>query len=136
MSTLGTIDPQNSITYRNESGTLSYLGRLSYDYKSRYLLQFVFRTDASTRFAPANYWGFFPGVSAGWVISDEDWFKDNVSWMNYLKIRASYALTGNDNVKPWKWLQLYSILPSTGMGFGPAGSTSGEVHLLRVLHPK
>jgi TonB-linked SusC/RagA family outer membrane protein len=125
VSTLGTIDPQNSITYRNESGTLSYLGRLNYDFKSRYLLQFVFRTDASTRFAPANYWGFFPGVSAGWVISDENWFKDNVSWMNYLKVRASFARTGNDNVKPWKWLQLYGILPSTGMGFGSAGATSG-----------
>lgn len=124
VSTLGTIDPQNSITTRTESGSLSYLGRLSYDYKSRYLLQFVFRTDASSKFSPANYWGFFPGVSAGWVVSDEHWFKNNISWMNYLKIRTSFGRTGNDNVKAWKWLQLYSILPSSGVSFGPGGGTN------------
>jgi hypothetical protein len=90
----GTLNTSNSITYRTESGTLSYLGRVNYSYKSRYLLQFVFRTDASTKFAPENYWGFFPGVSAGWVVSDENWFTEHVAWMNYLKVRASVGITG------------------------------------------
>ena len=117
----GTLNTSNSITYRTESGSLSYLGRLNYSYKNRYLLQFVYRQDASTRFAPENYWGSFPGVSAGWVVSEESWFKDNVSWMDYLKIRGSLARTGNDNVKAWKWMQLYKAETDKGMGFGSNG---------------
>lgn len=117
----GTLNTSNSITYRTESGSLSYLGRLNYSYKNRYLLQFVYRQDASTRFAPENYWGSFPGVSAGWIVSEENWFKDNVSWMDYLKIRGSLARTGNDNVKAWKWMQLYKAETDKGMGFGSNG---------------
>jgi TonB-linked SusC/RagA family outer membrane protein len=117
----GTLNPQNTQTSRSESGTLSYLGRLSYNYKSKYLFQFVFRQDASSRFAPENYWGFFPSVSAGWVISDENWFKDNVGFVNFLKLRGSIGKTGNDNVKPWKWLQLYGYATDRGMGFGSNG---------------
>lgn len=117
----GTLNPSNTFTSRFETGTLSYLGRVSYNYKSRYLFQFLFRADANSKFAPANYWGFFPTVSAGWVLSDEDWFKDNVPFVNFLKIRGSIGRTGNDNVKPWKWLQLYSAAPDKGMGFGGNG---------------
>ncbi|AEV99910.1 SusC/RagA family TonB-linked outer membrane protein [Niastella koreensis] len=119
--TAGTIDPTLTISHKVESGSLSYLGRLNYAYKSRYLFQFIFRSDASSRFAPKNYWGKFPMASAGWVISDEDWFKDNVGFVNFLKIRGSMGITGNDNVKPWKWLQTYTILPGTGIGFGSNG---------------
>ncbi|MCH5597783.1 SusC/RagA family TonB-linked outer membrane protein [Niabella ginsengisoli] len=117
----GTLNPSNTITYRTESGSLSYLGRLNYNYKSKYLLQFVFRTDASTVFAPENYWGFFPGVSAGWIISDEDWFKNSVPWVDYLKIRASLGRTGNNNIKAWRWMQLYKAETDKGMGFGSNG---------------
>jgi len=117
----GTLNASNTITYRSESGSLSYLGRMNYNYKSKYLLQFVFRSDASTVFAPKNYWGFFPGVSAGWVVSDENWFKSSVSWINYLKIRASLGRTGNNNIKAWKWLQLYSAAMDKGFGFGSNG---------------
>lgn len=138
VSTLGDIDQQNSYSNRNEGGSLSYLGRVNYDFKSRYLLQFVFRTDASSRFAPENYWGFFPGVSAGWVISDEGWYKHSSTsgWLNYLKLRASLGRTGNDNIKPWKWLQLYSILPSSGIAFGPAGTTTGGGNFTTGITPE
>lgn len=119
----GTLNTGNTITYRTESGSLSYLGRASYGFKNRYLLQFVFRSDASTVFAPENYWGFFPGISAGWVISDEDWFKNSVSWINYMKIRASFGRTGNNNIKAWKWMQLYKAETDKGMGFGNSGGT-------------
>ena len=71
----GTLNPSNTYVYRTEGGNLAYLGRVSYDYDSKYLLQFLFRADASTKFAPSNYWGFFPSLSAGWVISRENWFK-------------------------------------------------------------
>jgi hypothetical protein len=75
----------------------------------------------SSRFAPANYWGFFPGISVGWVVSEESFFRDNVSWMDNFKIRASLAKTGNDNVKPWKWTQLYALAVDKGQGFGTNG---------------
>lgn len=117
----GTLNTSNSFTSRYETGTLSYLGRVSYNFKSKYLLQFLFRADANSKFAPANYWGFFPTVSAGWVLSDENWFKDNVPFVNFFKIRGSVGRTGNDNVKPWKWLQLYSAATDKGMTFGSNG---------------
>lgn len=50
----------NTVTLKGESGSLSYLGRIAYSYADRYMLQFIFRSDASTKFAPENYWGFFP----------------------------------------------------------------------------
>ncbi len=119
VSTLGVLNPQNSITFRSEGGTMSYLGRVNYSFKNRYLVSFNFRSDASSKFAPVNYWGFFPGVSVGWIVSDEPFFKSK--WMNYLKVRGSLGKTGNDNVKAWKWLQLYNILPASGMAFGANG---------------
>ena len=120
-TTLGTLNAQNSITRRSEGGTMSYLGRVNYSFKNRYLASFSFRSDASSKVAPSNYWGFFPGMSLGWIISDESFFRKNIRWINYLKIRGSLAKTGNDNIKAWKWLQLYSIATSTGMGFGTSG---------------
>jgi TonB-linked SusC/RagA family outer membrane protein len=117
----GTLNGGNTITSRTESGSLSYLGRASYSYRSKYLAQFLFRSDASTRFAPENYWGFFPSVSLGWVVSEEDWFRNNVLWIDHLKLRGSVGKTGNDNVKAWKWLQLYKAETDKGMGFGTNG---------------
>jgi len=117
----GTLNGGNTITSRTESGSLSYLGRVSYNYRSKYLAQFLFRSDASTHFAPENYWGFFPSMSLGWVVSQENWFRDNVSWINSLKLRGSLGKTGNDNVKAWKWLQLYKAETDKGMGFGTNG---------------
>ena len=123
-SSAGTMDTSNSITYKYEQGSLSYLGRVNYNYADKYLLQFIFRSDASTKFAPQNYWGFFPGVSAGWVASEESFFKENVpSWFEYLKVRFSWGQTGKDNIKAWRWMQLYSIDLNKGYGFG---SNSGK----------
>lgn len=117
----GTLNTSNTITYRQIGGTQSFLGRVNYSYKNRYLASFLFRTDASSKFAPENYWGFFPSMSLGWIVSDENFFRKNVSWVNYLKIRASLGRTGNDNVKAWKWLQLYQLALDKGMAFGTSG---------------
>ncbi|HUC82210.1 MAG TPA: SusC/RagA family TonB-linked outer membrane protein [Flavisolibacter sp.] len=116
----GTLNASNTITYRQIGGTQSYLGRVNYSFKNRYLASFMFRSDASSKFAPENYWGFFPSMSLGWIISDESFFK-NVGWINFLKIRASLGRTGNDNVKAWRWLQLYQLALDKGMAFGTAG---------------
>ncbi|MEP6748353.1 MAG: SusC/RagA family TonB-linked outer membrane protein [Bacteroidota bacterium] len=120
-ATAGTLDVGNSSTGKLVSGTQSYLGRISYNYKSKYLVQFIFRTDASTKVAPQNYWASFPAASFGWVISQEEFFKRNVSWVNNLKIRFSIGKTGNDNIKAWKWRELYNVATNTGNGFGTNG---------------
>ena len=122
----GTMDTGNSITYKYESATMSYLGRLSYSYMDRYLAQFVFRSDASTKFAPKNKWGFFPGVSLGWVMSEESWFKDNVTWMDFFKLRASWGKTGKDNIKAWAYIQTYDQSLDKGFQFGSNGGTLGN----------
>ena len=112
---------------RKESGTLSYIGRVNYAFADKYLLEFLLRVDSSTKFAPENYWGTFPSVSLGWVISQENWFRNNVTWIDYLKIRASYGLTGRDNTVAWQWMQNYGTDADKGPIFGignnnPAGS--------------
>lgn len=116
----GTLNASNTITYRQIGGTQSALGRVGYSYKNRYLANFMFRSDASSKFAPENRWALFPSLSVGWIISDESFFK-NVNFINFLKIRASVGKTGNDNVKAWKWLQLYQLALDKGMAFGTAG---------------
>ena len=103
---------------RSESGTLSYIFRANYAYDDRYLFEFLLRTDASTKFSPENYWGTFPSVSAGWVMSEEPWFKKALPWVNFFKLRASFGLLGRDNIAAWKWLQLYNVDNGKGAVFG------------------
>lgn len=73
---------------------IGFFGRLNYDYKGRYLFTGTFREDGSSKFAGKNRWGFFPGVSGGWIVSEEPWFRAE-KWMSFLKLRASYGSTGN-----------------------------------------
>ncbi len=112
---------------RYESGSLSYLGRVNYAYDDKYLVEVLFRTDASTKFAPENYWGYFPSASLGWVASKESWFADNVKWVDFLKIRGSFGLTGRDNLTAWQWAPAYAMDGYRGFISGvdpssPAGS--------------
>jgi TonB-linked SusC/RagA family outer membrane protein len=109
---------------REESGMLSYVGRLNYAYNDKYLAEFLIRSDASTTFAPANYWGVFPSMSLGWVASEESWFKNNIHWLDFLKVRGSYGLLGKDNIAPWGWLQTYSMVANKGAVFGTSTSTN------------
>ncbi|NSL88551.1 TonB-dependent receptor [Chitinophaga sp. Mgbs1] len=82
-------------------------GRFNYAYSHKYLLTATFRYDGSLSFASDKRWGFFPGVSAGWVISEENFFKDNVRAVNYLKFKASYGQLGNDSVRAFQYLPTY-----------------------------
>lgn len=75
----------------------SMLSRLTYDFKQRYLFTASIRGDGSSRFGSENRWGIFPSVSAGWVISDENFF-ENIPSLSFMKIRASYGVTGNNNI--------------------------------------
>ena len=73
---------------------LSYFGRAQYDYKGRYIFAFTFREDGYSRLIN-NRWGFFPGVSAGWVASEEKFYEPLSDVMNYAKVRASYGVNGS-----------------------------------------
>ncbi len=107
---------------RFESGSLSYLGRVNYAYDDKYLFEFLLRTDASTKFAPNNYWGYFPSASLGWVVSKESWFAENVKWVDFLKLRGSFGMTGRDNLTPWQWKRQYALDKDKGAIFGENAS--------------
>lgn len=77
---------------------LSVLSRINYSYADRYLASVSFRADGSSKFGPDNQWGFFPSVSVGWRLSEEPWMKDQ-AWLNQLKIRGSWGLTGNNDIQ-------------------------------------
>ncbi len=111
---------------RSESGTLSYIGRVNYNYNDRYLLEFLIRSDASQKFHPRNYWGVFPSLSAGWIVSEEKFMK-NVKWLDFLKLRASFGLTGRDNVSAWQWMPTYSIALDKGAIFGDDGVAGSHI---------
>ncbi|HET9503014.1 MAG TPA: TonB-dependent receptor [Hymenobacter sp.] len=104
-----------------ESGVLSYVGRLNYDYANKYLLEFTIRRDGSTRFAPEYRFGTFPAVSAGWVISEEPFFKNNIRVVDFLKVRGSLGFLGTDNTKSYNWQTNYSLATGKGAVFGGNG---------------
>jgi TonB-linked SusC/RagA family outer membrane protein len=81
---------------------LSYFGRITYNYKERYLFTAVLRADGSSNFAKGNRWGTFPSVAAGWVISSEK-FMENVKWIDFLKLRASWGQNGNQNIGAFQY---------------------------------
>jgi TonB-linked SusC/RagA family outer membrane protein len=109
--------PIDGRTFAYESGNLGYIGRLNYNYSGKYLAEFLFRSDASTKFAPDNYWGKFYSLSAGWVISEENFF--NISSVNFLKVRYSIGLLGKDDTRAWQWRQRYTPQNGQGGAFGP-----------------
>ena len=102
----------------------SFYGRLNYDYKERYLLEANARYDASSRFPPANRWGLFPSVSAGWVVTKEK-FLDKVSWLDNLKLRGSWGVLGNQNISNYPYQSVYSNTNSYNSGASYAYSFSG-----------
>ncbi|MEO7444783.1 MAG: TonB-dependent receptor [Ferruginibacter sp.] len=110
---------QGTYNFRYREGLVSYLGRILYDYKNKYLFSASFRTDGSSHFAPGNKWGSFPAASIGWVASKEK-FLENATWLSNFKLRASYGLTGNNKTPdPFSWVNLLNPTPYiTGTGTG------------------
>lgn len=89
-------------------GYNNYFGRVNYDYDGKYLLEFLFRYDGSQKFPKSSRYGFFPGISAGWRISEEA-FMDDLDFVNQLKIRGSYGKIGNDFVAAYQHLQAFTF---------------------------
>ena len=128
-NSVGTGSEMSTTFTRSEAGTLSYIGRVNYAYANKYLLEFLFRSDASTKFAPENYWGYFPSISAGWVVSEEEWFKRALPKVDFFKIRGSFGLTGRDNTTAWMWTQTYATDKDKGAPFGTGTSNNAGSHI-------
>ncbi len=96
---------------------LSYFGRLTYNYKERYLFTAVIRADGSSNFAEGNRWGTFPSVAAGWVISNENFLKNN-KIIDFLKLRASWGQNGNQNIGAFQYSSTI-IYDKASYFFGP-----------------
>ncbi len=93
----------------------SVIGSLNYDFSGKYLLDFKFRYDGSSRFPEGSRWGFFPSVSAGWRISEESFIKDNIPMISNLKLRASYGEMGDDgSASNYPPTLGFNISPGTG----------------------
>ncbi|MCC6287519.1 MAG: TonB-dependent receptor [Chitinophagaceae bacterium] len=95
-----------------ERARLNYFGRVGYNYLERYIVEFLWRYDGSYNFPEDKRFGFFPGVSAGWRISEENFFKNNITFINALKLRGSWGQLGNDAVYVGDNLVEYSYLPT------------------------
>ena len=88
-----------------DQGALSsFFGRINYNYDETYLLSLVLRADGSSNFARGKRWGYFPSVSAGWVITNESFMEKTKSWLDFLKIRASWGQNGNCNISNFQYV--------------------------------
>ena len=103
------INMSNTVT--NPNHTVSWFGRVNYNYLGRYLLTATFRADGSSKFAPNNHWGYFPAAAAAWRISDEPFMESTKSWLDNLKLRFSYGTSGNDDIDASLWKEFWK--PST-----------------------
>ncbi len=88
----------------DSSRNISYFGRLGWNYDERYMIEATMRADGSSKFAKGHRWGYFPSVSAGWNISNEKFMEGSATWLNFLKLRASWGRVGNNNVANYQYL--------------------------------
>ena len=100
-----------------------------YDYAKRYFITATFRAEASSIFAPNNRVGYFPSVAASWLISNEGFMKDQ-DVVSFLKLRASYGVTGNNNIPSYKYLSTYvlNLLYQNEVGASPSRLANPELH--------
>ena len=88
----------------SQGSLASFFGRVNYNYNETYLLSLVLRADGSSNFARGKRWGYFPSVSAGWVMTNESFMESTKSWLDFLKIRASWGQNGNCNISNFQYL--------------------------------
>ena len=121
-----TQDGGNTALY--QYATNSFVGRATYDFNSKYLAEFSFRDDKSSKFAPGQGWGFFPSGSVGWRISEENFWKNSrtLSFIDNLKVRASYGVLGDDGQLYYQFLSGYNYPASGNNNQLPTGSVFGN----------
>jgi TonB-linked SusC/RagA family outer membrane protein len=120
--------------YENQPYRLSSIfARLNWDYKSRYMLTAILRRDGSSHFGSNNVYGYFPSISVGWVVSQENFWKAN-DYVNYLKVRAGYGVNGNDNLSPFLYTSTIASIGGYTLGndqiytgYGPAAPANPDL---------
>jgi len=100
--------------FTNLEKLFSLFGRVNYNYDGKYLFSFTIRRDESSKFSPDTRVGYFPSVSGGWRISQEDFF--NVDWVDDLKLRVNYGILGTSNIGPWDWVSFITVFPQAIFG--------------------
>lgn len=114
----------NTVRELTPNELVSAFGRAQYSYADRYMLSASMRWDGGSVFGSGNKWGVFPAVSVGWVVSEENFFKKlNLSWLNTLKLRASYGVTGNNDIS---YNAAYATLSAVPYG-GVVGFTANSL---------
>lgn len=117
---------------KTASKLIAFYGRVSYDYKNKYLLTASLRHEGSSRFGKNHKWGNFPAISAGWRISEES-FMEDIEWINDLKIRGDYGVTGNQNFSNYQSLSTmrswgnYPFEGQSYIGWGPAKNPNPDL---------
>ncbi|TCR11929.1 TonB-linked SusC/RagA family outer membrane protein [Sphingobacterium sp. JUb78] len=101
----GVFTASNNLVYYKYNAVF---GKVNYDWKEKYLFNGTFRRDASSRFGPKNRFGNFGAIGLGWVFSKENFVQDNIQFLSFGKLRASYGTTGNDQIPNYMYLPLYS----------------------------
>ncbi|WP_400261941.1 SusC/RagA family TonB-linked outer membrane protein [Sphingobacterium sp. SG20118] len=101
------------------SARQNYFGRVGYGFKEKYLVDFTLRRDGSQNFSSDARWGWFPGISTAWRISQEDFFKEHVPFINELKLKASWGKLGNDRVDPFQYISTYVLGEGAMFGLDP-----------------
>ena len=114
---------QSGITSVNGSpwgqgGISSVFGRINYDWSETYMLSLILRHDGSSNFAKGHRWGTFPSVSAGWVMTNEKFMEPSNSWLNFLKLRASWGQNGNSNIPNFNYLAQITLGNGSNYSFG------------------
>lgn len=109
----------------------SFLSRVAYSFADKYLLDLQGRVDGSSNFPSGSRYGFFPSVSAGYRISQEDWFKNNVSFFDDLKFRASWGELGNDNISNFQYFDNYSFNNRYVVG----NTLTSGIDLIKLANP-
>lgn len=94
----------------NTQGALSsFFGRINYNYQEKYMLSVVLRADGSSNFMRGHRWGYFPSVSAGWVMTNEPWMQDTKDWLSFFKLRGSWGQNGNCNIANFQYVATISL---------------------------
>lgn len=112
--------------------TISFFGRLNYNYKERYLLTLTFREDGSSKFARGKQWGFFPAAAASWRIIEEPWMESTQGWLSNLKLRLSYGKVGNNRIANNTYRQMYN-LNSGSKNYGVGDSQNNHLAASSVI---
>jgi len=123
LSSALTIDKATTTGLNFKTGLLSYLGRLNYSFKDKYVLSMSMRADGSSYFGQGNKWGYFPAGSVGWKLNKEGFLK-NVDWLSKLLLRGGYGVSGNNRIADFLFVDTF-VSTSYPLGAGTGSPSPG-----------